>query len=392
VTSNESVRRIDALLRRIARTGLPSAFFDNCESTSLGARPQSALDATEWATVLQRCAANRIVGLLAASIEHGDLVVTDEQRRDMLERHREQLSKCLAIERQLVRTASLLDDAGIEIRVLKGPAVAHLDYPDPAMRSFTDVDVLVRSSQLDEAVALLLDLGLERRFRQVRPGFDARFSKGIEFFNGIDPEIDLHRTFVMGSYGLRIDLDDLWTTCEPLQLGGRELVALDRDVRFLHACYHVALGGVDVRLAQLRDIPQLLAATEHPVDVDLCFDLLDSWGGEAVVARAVALAWDRLGLAPTELSEWARSHRLTSRDVRDLRSYLDPEMGYAARCLTALTAIPGLRQKSAFAWGLAFPSSEYGAGTHTDRRQRWAKVARDLRRIVIPPRDRDVAT
>ena len=32
---------------------------------------------------------------------------------------------------------------GIRSRVLKGPAVAHLDYPDPALRAFGDVDLLV---------------------------------------------------------------------------------------------------------------------------------------------------------------------------------------------------------------------------------------------------------
>jgi hypothetical protein len=390
VTLGESEARVDRFVRRVAKTGLPPDLVDGRPSLAEDLRPVT--DDAEWTSIVQRCSANRVVGLLAAAIERDDVAVTDDQRRELLRHHREQLAKCLVIERQLVRTATLFGDAGIEMRSLKGPAVANLDYPDPAMRSFTDVDVLVRSSQLDAAVGLLLDQRLERRFREVRPGFDARFSKGVEFFNGIDPEIDLHRTFVMGPYGMRIDLDDLWNTSEAFRLGGRELFALDRDVRFLHACYHVALGGVVARLAQLRDIPQLLAVPGQPVDLDRCFDLVGSWHGEAVVARAVVLAWDRLGLAPTELSEWARSHRPSSRDVRDLRTYLDPELGYAARCLTALAAIPGLRDKSVFAWGLAFPTREYGAGSHAGRRQRWAKVASDLRRVVVPPKQGDKGT
>lgn len=385
VTIGGSEDRVDRVLRRIATTGLPPELAGHLSSLVDDSRPVT--DDTEWSSIVQRCSTNRIVGLLVAAIEHGDVAVSDDQHREVLGHHREQLAKCLVIERQLVRTARLFGDAAIEMRALKGPAVANLDYPDPAMRSFTDVDVLVRSSQLDAAVTLLLDQGLERRFREVRPGFDARFSKGIEFFNGVDPEIDLHRTFVMGPYGLRIDLDDLWSSSEAFTLGGRELLALDRDIRFLHACYHVALGGRDARLAQLRDIPQLLAAPGQPVDLDRCLDLVGSWHGEVVVARAVVSAWDRLGLAPTELSEWAGGHQPSSRDIRDLRTYLDPHVGYAARCLTSVAAIPGLRDKSAFAWGLAFPSRDYGAGSHAGRRQRWAKVVSDLRRVVVPPKD-----
>lgn len=384
---DESAGRVDRIVRRIARTGMASWLFDDVGPPSVTDRRESSIDDSDWSAVLQRCSRNRIVGLLATAIEQGDIDVTAEQHNEVIRRHRDQLAKCLVIERHLIRTVTLLEDAGIELRALKGPAVAHLDFADPSMRTFTDVDVLVHPSQLDAAVRVLHNCGLERRFREVRPGFDARFSKGIEFFNGVDPEIDLHRTFVMGPYGLRIDLDDLWSTSEPFRLGGRELYALDRDIRFLHACYHVALGGRDPRLAQLRDIAQLLGSCEHPVNVDRCFDLVRSWHAEAVVARAVVLAWDRLELAPTDLSRWATSHEPTRRDVRDLRSYLDPDMGYAARCLTAIAAIPGWRDKSSFARGLAFPSREYGAGSHAGHRQRWAKVARDLRRVAAAPKD-----
>lgn len=339
-----------------------------------------------WRPLVERCLHHRIVGLLAAAVESGELPVTAIQREEVLTHHRERLSTCLLIEQQLLATERLLEQVGVEIRVLKGPAVAHLDYPDPAMRSFNDVDILVPPQHVDRAVSELIGAGYTRRFAEVRPGFDARFSKGVELFNGTDPEIDLHRTFVMGPYGLWIDTDDLWRSVERFELGGRQLSAFDLDVRFVHACYHVALGGLDPRLAQLRDIPQLLTREGGGPDIDRCVAIARRWQGEAVVARAVVLAWDGLGLDETDLSRWAREYSPDARERRAMRSYLDPRMGYAARCLTAVAAVPGWRSKAAFTWGLAFPSEDYGAGRHAGRRQRWGRALGDVRRLVSPGR------
>ena len=122
------------------------------------------------------------------------------------------LLRVLSLEQQLVAVASLLADAGIESRVLKGSAYAHLDYPDPALRSFIDLDLLFRPSDIARAVAVLgvgrFHAHPSRATAGIRPpvrqGHDAARATGFE--------IDLHRTFVLGPWGVRVDLDALWCT------------------------------------------------------------------------------------------------------------------------------------------------------------------------------------
>ena len=75
-----------------------------------------------------------------------------------------------------------------------------------------------------------------------RPGFDSRFSKGAAFTMPGGRDIDLHRTFVSGPFGLSVDLGGLFATSTPFVVGGRRLLGLGRTERFLHACYHAALG------------------------------------------------------------------------------------------------------------------------------------------------------
>jgi hypothetical protein len=56
----------------------------------------------------------------------------------------------------LLAVIDLLTEATIETRVLKGAAVAHLDYSRPAQRSFIDLDILARGEHFDRAEQTLI--------------------------------------------------------------------------------------------------------------------------------------------------------------------------------------------------------------------------------------------
>ena len=116
------------------------------------------------------------------------------------------MRSCVWLERWTLEVVQLFADAAIEVRLLKGPAVAHLDYPDPAWRAFGDIDVLVPSAQYDDAIRALLAVGGRRRSQEVRPGFDRRFGKGacVTLLNGV--QVDVHRTLASGPFGLTVDL------------------------------------------------------------------------------------------------------------------------------------------------------------------------------------------
>jgi hypothetical protein len=212
----------------------------------------------------------------------------------------------------------------------------------------------------------------------VRAGFDRRFGKGASFKGPTGRELDVHRTFVMGPYGLMLDLQEVWASSDRFELAGRSFETLDVEQRFLHACYHAAVGNARTRLGPLRDLVGMLQRSDQAVDVERARALSDRWQSTAVVARAVQLAWDVFALAETPLARWAREFSPTPRDQRALRTYLDLDMGYAARCYAALRAIPGLRAKAAFASALAFPDPSYGAGRHQGHRRRWQGAVRQV--------------
>ena len=107
--------------------------------------------------------------------------------------------------------------------VLKGPSVAHTIYRIPAFaRSPTSIcwcprpTTSVRARCSDGS-------GHVRRRPEPRPGFEVRFGKASVHTHPDDGiEVDLHRTLVLGPFGLWIDPEELLDRREPFLLGGRK--------------------------------------------------------------------------------------------------------------------------------------------------------------------------
>lgn len=361
--------RADGFVRAVAAKGLRGSTLEF---------PKRPLEASEWRNLWLDVWFNRVDGLLAAAVCDGDLPTTNQQREQTLTTHADAMKICLTLEADLLQIAGILDEHEVGYRVLKGPAFAHLDYPDPALRSFGDIDLLVRSEDYDTTVAALTAAGFERKYKEMRAGFDRRFGKGACLKGPNGHELDLHRTFAMGPYGLTLDLDEVWDSVDRFRIAGYTFDTLDADQRFLHACYHAALGTIRARLTPLRDLAGMLQRSVNAVDVDRALELSRRWQSTAVVARAISLAWEVFALPEDPLVRWARNFSPSDRDRKALRTYLDPDMGYAARSYAALQAVQGVRAKVAFAWALAVPDRHYGVGRHRNRWRRWQMAGRQI--------------
>lgn len=359
------------LLGAVAAFGLSGA-------PALRARVDTPLEDGAWEALLGAARGERLTGALVAAVEAGAFPVSPSQEAELFETHLEAVCRVLSLERTLLEVCARFQAAGIDHRVLKGAAVAHLDYVPSSMRTYADVDLLVRGDQLDAAIALLGGEGWERQYPEPRPGFTGRFGKGMSLVRDGGPEIDLHRVLADGPFGQRVEPELLFAGGERFVLGGRELRGLGRTERLLHACYHACLGGVPARLWTLRDVAQLGSAPD--LDADAVVALAARWGAQIVVARAVRSAWAVLGLevepgAEPGLLVWAQSYRATSREERWLAPYLVAGW-YPGQAVAAVAGIRGARAKLAYVAGLAFPQRSYVAGRDTSRVARWRRGAR----------------
>ena len=159
--------------------------------------PMEPLGDEAWSALLDAAADHRVTGLLKVATADGAMPATEAQRRAAHAAHRHAQLWVLGLEHALAGVVDVLDGGGVDTRVLKGSAFARLDYADPAVRSYVDLDLLVRAADVDRAVALLSDAGYRRTLAVPRPGFDRRFDKGVTFVAPTGFELDLHRAFVL---------------------------------------------------------------------------------------------------------------------------------------------------------------------------------------------------
>jgi hypothetical protein len=346
-------------------------------ATATGVVPRGPLSRESWVPFLQVTRGERLTGLLVAAVEDGTMDVTDEQAEELSEVHISALGRDLRMERATLEVVDTLDGAGLDHRVLKGPAVAHLDYPDPAQRSFIDVDVLVRSDQWDDAVATLTAIGGERAYPEPRAGWDRRFTKGTTFKMGDSCEVDLHRTVVSGPFGLSVDLESLWEGHAGLCLGGRPLKALPPEARFLQACFSAAVSDVPPRLASLRDIAQM--GLGGKVDLGRLGHLTRSSRAEVVVRRAVQLATAALPVSSIgPVGEWVGGLRPGLLQTLVMASYLRSSDRYLSQCLGGVWGIRGTRDRLAYVRGLAFPDRQFVTDRYRGHVDRWCQAASRL--------------
>lgn len=339
--------------------------------------PAEPLPGAEWSSVLSAARAHRVSGLLCAAVRAGAFPATAGQTAQAIAAHRTAQLRVLALERAVVGVVDLLDAAGIDCRVLKGSAVAHLDYADPGLRSYHDIDVLVRADDIDRAVGALTAAGFHRTLAEPRPGFDRRFDKGTTLRPAEQYEVDLHRTFVLGPWGRLVDFDDVWDAGQPYAIGGRPLRALSPVNRFLHVCYHAALGNWPLRLGSLRDVAVLLHSLDNRADV---VERANAWGVRAVVAAAVADTTRLLGHGLTgAVSRWAQGYIPSRRDESWLALHTHADKTFAAQAVATLRTLRW-PDKPAYLRALLLPDAEYLSGRHSSTVGRYRYAIRQVRR------------
>ena len=233
--------------------------------------------------------AEQLSGPLLVAVDGGVLSLPGEVVEQLVRQHEEAMLWCLHLESRLVEIAGWFDEVGgVRFRMLKGVAAAHLDEPDPSLRFFSDLDLLIASDDLDRAVGVLIAHGASRLEVERRPGFDRRFAKGVPMSLPDGAEVDLHRTLVQRVYSFRIPLDRLFADVEPFVVGGRSFLALPLAARALNIAYHAAVNGPVPSLRNVRDLVQYLARAE--LGPETLVPEVRLWRGEAVLARAVRVS------------------------------------------------------------------------------------------------------
>lgn len=355
---------------RIAAWGLPDA---------TSGRPIDVADGM-WPGVLAHLAAQRVSGLAVAAAAGCTLQVPGAWRDALRSQHRAAMAWCLSVERTVLRVARWFGDAGVPFVVLKGLALAHTLYPDPTWRAFGDLDLLVHTRDWRRACAVLEQRGYPRELPEPRRGFDERFGKAAVFLTEEGVQVDLHRTLVLGPFGLWMDPAELFDHTATFTLGGREFRRLDDTATLLNVALHAVLGSSPPRLVPLRDLLQVVR--HGAVDWALLGDWAVRWRMGAVLGSAFTRASEVLGSPVPPDARPLVGHEPGRRERRALEAYTSERRHRGGPAVTTLRAIPRVRDKAAYVRALVLPDRRFleARGGQTGARGSY------VRRLKVPLR------
>ncbi|HEU5227211.1 MAG TPA: nucleotidyltransferase family protein [Ktedonobacteraceae bacterium] len=192
------------------------------------------------------------------------------------------------LEQQQVFAA--LNSANIPLMVLKGADIAMTCYPQPDLRYFDDVDLMVRPEDLAATMAILERLGYsyhqEYRFEEIsgqRSGFvyAKLVAAGYVVF-------EVHTAPHANELGVTFNVADLWQRARPVTLHGVQVHAMGPEDLLLFLCWHYRSHFFE-RLIWLYDVAILLLAYGSQLDWNLLYHLARRQGMLASIYYA--LGW-----------------------------------------------------------------------------------------------------
>jgi hypothetical protein len=223
---------------------------------------------------------------------------------------------------ELDRVLAALDQRGVPVLVVKGPALAVQSAGSSVARGYGDIDLFVAPTSVEDARAVLLEQGWEpRTFGSAPPGTWAwrhllRTFNEIAF-DGRASSVDLHWR-LDPTPGALPDFADAWSRRELVPVDGLPgmvaIPTLGPHDAFVHSCWHAAKDEWRW-LRSLVDVHRL--ARQHAVWA--------GWTGPRSdlatrpVRNTLAVTEGLLGL-PAAVPEEFRTHRRTGLQVRRARS------------------------------------------------------------------------
>lgn len=256
----------------------------------------------DWGRLIRLAGEHDVVPFLYHHLKgHSDVVPADVLQ-DLRTIYLHQFRRSIQIRGELPRLLAHLADHGIEALPFKGPVLAALAYRDENLRTFTDLDLLIRKDDVKRTIEALAEAGFKAK-NPLQPNYDTTWETYAPWHrphgnaNGYVRDegtpgalhVDIHWGLASRYFLFPMEPDALWTRRTSVTLdNGTTVSTFSPADTLLFQCMHAAKDAY-YRLGHICDIAELLHT--HP-DLD----------GATVLKRARDLHSERMVLLGLRLS------------------------------------------------------------------------------------------
>lgn len=252
-----------------------------------GFPPELLTERTDWAGLIALALSHGMGGLLCAHLLATDQSLVPVDIADAARAHIAFLRAAhTAGVAELQALLAQLGSAGIVAVPFKGPVFAQQFYSDPALRRFTDLDILISPADAEPAHELLIAQGYKSQHQDLR----RRHLRAYWHYNGQDvlhaPDrlpVEPHWLFGQRTLATHLDMPGFLSRATPITLGGTQMPALCLEDSLIAACFH---GSKD-EWQSLRTVADIAAILSHDPAPD--WDLVRHRAAEGGVWRMVLI-------------------------------------------------------------------------------------------------------
>lgn len=223
----------------------------------------------DWDALLSAAEAHGLSPLLYAHLRAAPVVPPPHaalQLQGLYVRHRRSNRVRLQALSEIVGT---LRTRGIDVRVLKGPALMTLVYRDPALRPASDLDLLVARAQAIDAQRALKDLGYATADHLMAGSTHAHhhLPAAIRSIEGVTVEVEVHHDALTADDPASLRLDATRESGVPFDVASLRIDTLGPHEMLWHLCEHL-VGPLPrpLRFIWLADVVGWAAAFDGTLD------------------------------------------------------------------------------------------------------------------------------
>jgi len=222
-------------------------------------RLRQYLSAVDWPRLLLLAREHGVLGQLSTCMSDRDgFAISSEIKQALAEHRRTQNFLTLRLTGELFRLLELFNQNEIRALVVKGPVLAVEAYADPGMRSYGDLDLLVRQRDIHRATELLIasDYQAAVSLDAIRAGkipgqylFCKREGKLL---------VELHNDLTLRYFPRPLPIEDFFARQVRVRLDAHEVPAPSLEDHLVLICVHGAKHFWE-RLGWIADVAGMVS-------------------------------------------------------------------------------------------------------------------------------------
>jgi Uncharacterised nucleotidyltransferase len=315
-------------------------------------RLAALIQSSDWSRLLVLAEEHGVVAHLAACLHrlHGNLV-PPEVKQTLVERQRAQIFFTLRLSAELFRLLDRFALEGIGALVVKGPVLAVQAYGDPAMRSYGDLDLLVRQRDIRRATQLMIAAGYDSRVPI--SAIDAGKIPGQYLFCKPDSQllVELHNDYTLRYFPRRLPIERFFERQIRVRLDAHEAPALSLEDELVLICIHGAKHFWE-RLMWIADVAALVSRQTN-IDWERVADSAKEVEAQRMLHIGLRLAADLLkAQLPDKVLAIVRADAVSAQLAQRTLKWL-PAAGFAPPSLLERAAFR-MRMRGGLIFGPAY--------------------------------------